>query len=225
MSALVAAASCGDVTEVQRLLKEGALGSELDEEVKSALLAAVFQGRSPVVKSFIKEGGADINTVITPGGPEHTVLSVCANFGRYSLVQWLLEEGATSLTSIWEDLKNTSLKHPDAAELSSMLKVLILLLMSSAHDCYLPAFVAELSPRHAELCTRGHRLRALLPMYLEQQWVSLHTHCFLPTVLHAMVITYALPTTEDTRSDGLQLLELANISNESSTAPKPSSRQ
>jgi hypothetical protein len=92
----------------------------------------------------------------------------------------------------------------DAAELSSLLKVLTLLPMSPDQDRYLPTFVALLSPQLAELCTRGRQLRDRLPAYLEQQEASVGTHCSLPTVLQAMVTAYARPTREDMWSDGLQ---------------------
>jgi hypothetical protein len=82
--------------------------------------------------------------------------------------------------------------------------------MSPDQDQYLPAFVANLSPQHAELCTRGRQLRDRLPAFLEQQEASVGTHCPLPAVLQAMVTAYARPTREDLWSDDLEWLDAAD---------------
>jgi hypothetical protein len=39
--------------------------------------------------------------------------------------------------------------------------------MSPEQDNFLPAFVAQLSPQHAELCAWGRQIRDRLPAYLE----------------------------------------------------------
>jgi hypothetical protein len=90
----------------------------------------------------------------------------------------------------------------NAAELSSLLKIMLLLPMTPDHDHFLPAFVAKLLPQHVQLCTLGRQLRARLPAYLEQQQTSVRTH--LPAVLESIVAAYALPTPADLWSDGLQ---------------------
>jgi hypothetical protein len=124
----------------------------------------------------------------------------------------IIEEGALIPTNIWESLAKR-VQHadglsaglaPDAAELSSLLKVVTLLPTSLETDYFLPAFIAELSPQHAELCMQGRWFRWRLPAFLEQQQASVSTHCPLPTVLQALVTAYVLPTTEDLWSDGLQ---------------------
>jgi hypothetical protein len=205
MPALAAAASRGDVTEVRRLLREGASLGESDVNGRTAMHMALFRRHTLVVKCLIKEGGADIDAVITAGMWKHTVLSTAAITGNYPLVQWLIEEGALIHTKIWSDLANYfHIERADAEELSSLLKVLTLLPMSPDQDQYLPAFIAELSPQHAEICTRGRQLRDRLPAYREQQEASVRTHCPLPVVLQAMVTAYARPTSEDMWSDGLQ---------------------
>jgi hypothetical protein len=170
------------------------------------MYAAVAGGHTLVVKCLIKEGGADIDAVITAGGElDDTVLSYAVLEGNCSLVQWLIEEGAIIPAGIWQFLKFfVSMERADAEELSSLLKVLTLLPMSPDQDQYLPAFIAELSPQHAELCTRGRQLRDRLPAYLEQQEASVGTDCPLPTVLQAMVTAYARLTPEDLWSGGLQ---------------------
>jgi hypothetical protein len=83
-------------------------------------------------KCLIKEGGADIEAVITPpGDPKHTVSSLSATNGDHILVQWLIEESAIIPFKIWSHLGSYNhLARADAGELSSLLKVLLLLPMS-----------------------------------------------------------------------------------------------
>jgi hypothetical protein len=64
MSALVDAASRGDVADVQRLLRERASLSELGVHGSSAMYMAVHRRHTLVVKCLIKEGGADIGAMI-----------------------------------------------------------------------------------------------------------------------------------------------------------------
>jgi hypothetical protein len=163
---------------------------------------AVDGRHSLVVKCLIKDGGADIDAMITVGIWKYTVLQAAAMNSNYVLAQWLIEEGALIPTGIWNYLGTTChLERADAAELSSFLKVLLLLPLSPEHDHYLPEFVAKLSPQHAELCKRGRQLRDRLPAYLEQQKTSVGTDCPLPTVLQEMVTAYARPTPKDLWSD------------------------
>jgi hypothetical protein len=208
MSALVAAAALGDATEVQRLLKEGASLSELDVDGKCAMYMAVNGGHTLVVKCLIKEGGADIDAVISSGSTRFTALLLAfhKHDANYVLAQWLIEEGAGIPSDIWWFLKITfNLERADAAELSSFLKVLALLPMSPDQDKFLPAFIAKLSPQHAELCTRGRQLRDRLSAYLEQQRTSIYT--YLPLVLESIVTAYTLPTPEELWSDDLEWLD------------------
>jgi hypothetical protein len=163
----------------------------------------VVKGDLPVVKCLIEEGGADINAMIGATANIISPLSLATLRGKYPLAQWLIEGGAIIPTKIWDYVGKED-ELADAAELSSLLKVLILLPMSPDQDRYLPTFVALLSPPHAELCTRGRQLRDRLPAYMEQQEASVRTHCPLPAVLQAMVTAYARPTPEDLWSDGLQ---------------------
>jgi hypothetical protein len=87
MSALVTAAGVGDVVKVQRLLKEGASINELDGKGDSAMVRALVNGHTPVMKCLIKEGGADINAVITMGEQECSFLSWAITFCNYPLAQ------------------------------------------------------------------------------------------------------------------------------------------
>jgi hypothetical protein len=81
-------------------------------------------------------------------------------------------------------------------EISTFLKVITLI-------CDAPAIITagfytanlnlRLPPQDAELAEEGRHLRARLPAYLEQQSVSITTHCPLPAVLQKIVATYAEP--------------------------------
>jgi hypothetical protein len=168
-----------------------------------------------------------IDVVPTTGGKLTFFMYIeDAERGNYPLDQWLIKEELDE-EIIWRTLKVSlgNWKRTDPAELTSLSKFMLLLSMSPEYDRYLPAFVANLSPHHAKLFTSGRQLRARLLAYLGQQRASVHTHYTLPTVLNAMVVAYALPTTEDIWSDGLQLLDSADIGNESSTAPEAPSGQ
>jgi hypothetical protein len=68
-------------------------------------------------------------------------------------------------------------------------------------------FTTQLSPQHAELCTRGQQLRAQLPSSLiEAAWQRAAVVTYYP--LHFVVAAYAVVTTpEDMWVDGLQVQE------------------
>jgi hypothetical protein len=68
-----------------------------------------------------------------------------------------------------------------------------------------PAFMAKLSPAHAELTSRGRDFRSQLPSYLEEQRASVLEHCPLPPVLLPIVAEYAATTPEDMWADGLRV--------------------
>jgi hypothetical protein len=130
---------------------------------------------------------------------KNTALSKALMNGNYVLAQWLIEKGALVPTCIWLILSLFFVyeaERANAVELSSFLKVLLLRPMSPLQDRDLPAFLANLSPQHAELCTRGRQLRDRLATYLEQQQASARTHTHLPDVLEAMVGADALHTPE-----------------------------
>jgi hypothetical protein len=181
--------------------------SWLDATGSSAIFMAVIHGHIPVAKCLIKEGGTHIDARIPGCGRKDTPLSLAAmhlHRKDYSLIHWLIKEGALIPPDIWGLFAYIRVELADNTELSSLLKVLTLLRMSPEQDCCLPVFVAKLSPQHAKLCTWGRQLRVQLPAYLEQQRYSVGTH--LPAVLESMVTAYALPTSEDLWSDGLQWL-------------------
>jgi hypothetical protein len=89
------------------------------------------------------------------------------------------------------------MKQADLTELSALLKVMVML--SDAPQ----AFISSLVPEQAELCTRGRQLRVQLPFYLDEQRISVDSHCPLPGVLRSLVAEYAATTTEDMWNDGL----------------------
>jgi hypothetical protein len=118
-------------------------------------------------------------------------------------MQYLLQEAGASITeatnagqTVWEILQ------PDRASpevLASLLKVMVML------DDAPPAFVAKLSPTHAELTTRGRYYRMQLPSYMEQQYALVVEHCPLLAVLQPLVAAYAATTPEDMWTDGLRV--------------------
>jgi hypothetical protein len=180
-----------------------------------------LHGHTLAVKCLIKDGCANLEAMISWGSmgtSSDTILALAATSSQYYLTQWLLEEGALLPINIWKML-NIESKVVAVSALSSLLKVLTLLPMSPEHDYHLPTFVATLSPQHAELCARGRKLRAQLPAYLEKQRASVGTYCALPAVLQDMVTAYALPTSEDLWSDGLDLADVGDGSSIDLGAP------
>jgi hypothetical protein len=80
-----------------------------------------------------------------------------------------------------------------------LLKVMVMLEDAPAY------FIDELSPQHAEICSRGRQLRAQLSSYLEQQRAAVIVHCILPSVLQSLVTVYAATTPDDVWADGLRV--------------------
>jgi hypothetical protein len=96
--------------------------------------------------------------------------------------------------TVWNLLYEES---TDTTELSSLLKVMVMLDDAPAD------FICDLTPQYAEICTRGRKLRAQLPAYLERQRATIVTNCPLPGVLQTLLIAYAATTPEDMWADGL----------------------
>jgi hypothetical protein len=137
------------------------------------------------MKQLLAEG-ADINEVGMDGWGVvlHAIMGE-----QVAALSWLLTEGEASIDDVGEYLW-TSLpsENADAAELSSLLKVLVMLEDAPVH------FISRCSPQHAELCERGRQFRAQLPSYRVQQQESVMTICPLPTVLQSIVAGYAATT-------------------------------
>ena len=133
-AALVDAAIAGDLAKVQRLISEGA-----DVKTKYA---------GGLTLLLIAMGCRALGAAV---GRPHRIHLV--------LLQWLLEKGGASVTKsddtgllmVWNQL---DVEDADAAELSSLLKVMVTLGDAPAK------FIARLSLSHAELATRGQQLRA-----------------------------------------------------------------
>jgi hypothetical protein len=125
MSDLIIAVSRGDAAEVERLFRERA-SEELDGQVVRAMGMAATQGNTHVMKCLIKDGGANIDAVVTVDDPKYSALPLAAMYGHYPLVQWLIEEGALVPEDIWEMLRRNLQPLRDAAELSSFLGFMLL---------------------------------------------------------------------------------------------------
>jgi hypothetical protein len=151
--------------------------------------------------------------LLTDGGSslaEHTrihmsALMLAAYKGRFPAMQWLLEQGAVLSDSdtfgrtVWSELYLDCRDFESAAELSSLLKIMVVL------DDAPGDFIARLSPRHAEICTWGRHLRAQLPSYLERQRAAVIAHWPLPAVLQYLVAVYAVTTAEDMWANRLRV--------------------
>jgi ankyrin repeat protein len=187
--------------KVQRIIREGASIHEVDEVGRNALMFAVINYHIGVVKWLLKTGGACIADTDVHG---MTALYFAARYGRYSLVQWLLEEGGAKISdvvvidseskSIWDFIPMSS----NILEQKSLLKVMVLL------DDAPPNFVANLKRHHAKITSQGRQIRALRPVYMEQQHALMKATCPLPAVLQSIVVAYAAPTPEDMWTDWAQ---------------------
>jgi hypothetical protein len=189
--------------------------------VVSGLLEAARGGDLNRVQRLIREG-ADVKERDADG---RTVLldAASANIGKShaTMLQWLLEEGGSSIT---ENYVNNILGSPlnlwclltirggwsfhricytDVFELSSLLKVMVML--EDAPEPFMTAGLSLYTARFAEIAMRGQQLRAQLPSYLEQQWAMVVTHYPLPGVLQPLVAAYAATTPEDMWTDGLRV--------------------
>jgi hypothetical protein len=150
---------------------------------------------------LLTEGGSSLAEETYQG--THALL-VAAQNSQFSAMQYLLEEQGALMSesdhygrTVWG--KVGVLSDDESVELLSLLKVMVMLEDAPAQ------FIAKLSPRSAEICTRGRQLRAQLPSYLEQQRVAVVMHCPLPAVLQSLVAAYAVITPKDMWTDGLRV--------------------
>jgi hypothetical protein len=119
-------------------------------------------------------------------------------------MQYLLEKQGALVTeryhlgrTVWDELRNHCRREGSAAELSSLLKVMVMLGDAPAN------FITGLTQHHAEICKRGRQLRAQLPSHLERQRATVVAHCPLPDVLRSLVAAYGVTTPEDMWADKL----------------------
>jgi hypothetical protein len=207
MSALVSAVERNDLQSVKRLVAEGADVKETTAYGFTPFLRAAGNAQIPIMHWLLTEGGSSLAERSEDGV---SALLQAAYNGKFTAMQYLLEEQGASMSesdvygvTVWSALLNSDSDYPDSdpreAELSSLLKVMVIL------DDAPTDFIAELSPQHAKLCTRGRQLRALLPSYLEQQLAAVIVHCPLLAVLQSLVAEYAATTTGDMWADGLRV--------------------
>jgi hypothetical protein len=201
-SALVNAVERNDLESVKRLVAEGADVKERIRYGFTPFLLAAGNAHIPIMHWLLTEGGSSLAERTEDGV---SALLQAAYLGNFTAMQYLLEDLGASMSesdvygvTVWSALSN-NYPDPREAELSSLLKVMVILDDAPAH------FIAKLSPQHAELCTRGRHLRALLPSYLEQQRAAVIAHCPLLAVLQSLVAKYAVTTPEDMWADGLRV--------------------
>jgi hypothetical protein len=194
---LLEAARHGDLATVKRLHAEGVDVTERDAYGFTAIMLAAMHVHIATVK-FLHAAGASITERNDHGV---SALHFAAFNGDMSLVQYILQEAGADISDVTDDGGTVwnllELKDVDPMALASLLKIMVML------DDAPPAFVAKLSPAHAEIATRGRQYRAQLPSYLEQQRASVIAHCPLPAVLQPLVGAYAALTPEDMWVDGL----------------------
>jgi hypothetical protein len=106
-----------------------------------------------------------------------------------------INETTTGGINVWDALR-LGLKGTDTADLTSLLKVVVLLDDAPAD------LIFKLSPTHAKIAKRGRQLRAQPPLYLERQRALVVAHCPLPDALQPFVAGYAAPTPEDMWAEG-----------------------
>jgi hypothetical protein len=196
----------GDLERVKRLVAEGADVAEAHVNGDTALLWAAYRGRIPIMHWLLNEGGSNLAEKDSAG---HSALSLAALNGSFPAMQYLLEERKALMSetnmygdTVWDSMHKriyTRKININSAELSSLLKVMVLLDDAPAN------FIRKLSPPHTDICTQGRQLRAQLPLYLKQQRAAVVAHCPLPTVLQSLVASYAATTPEDMWTDGLRV--------------------
>jgi hypothetical protein len=162
-------------------------------------MVAAMKGHAATVK-YLQAAGASVMEKNYIG---LSALHLAANRGKLSLVQYFMEETEVSISDATDDGSTVwhflELEDADPLEIVSLLKVMGML------DDAPPAFVAKLSPLHADLTEKGSCFRAQLPSYLEQQRASVFEHCPLPAVLLPIIAEYAATTPEDMWADGLRI--------------------
>jgi hypothetical protein len=97
-SELESAVECGDLPQVQRLLREGvATIADANVRGRTALLHAAHRGHLTMLQWLLAEGGASIRETNIYG---RTALLLAAHSGHLAMLQWLLAEGGASITEM-----------------------------------------------------------------------------------------------------------------------------
>jgi hypothetical protein len=143
-----------------------------------------------------------------------TALLMSARNGRYTTMQYLLEEAGANFEdvntheeTVWDLLTGyleevEAEEEDDLAALTGLLRVLVL------RGAPPPALVALLSPEPARMVQERARLQARLPAYLAHRRAYLDLRCpricLLPDVLRALIYGFEGPgTTEELWATGL----------------------
>jgi hypothetical protein len=166
---LLYAANEGNIDVCRFLLERGATLTEADEDGNNALLNAVGNRHSRLAAWLLTEGGAS---------PE------CKDI-----------EGE----SVWDCLVQRHNKGMDEADLSHLLRVMLLKGDAPAN------FADTLSPALQALVLEGGQLRARLPAYLVRRRTVLDTHCpvLLPQLRDLVHGYMELTTTDELWATGL----------------------
>jgi hypothetical protein len=190
--------------EAVQIVLSGGYGSitDVDDEGWTPLLYAASEGNVDVCRFLLNEGAT--LTEADEGG--NNVLLRAVRNGRPRLAAWLLTEGGASLEckniegeSAWDSLVQPHNKGMDEADLSHLLRVMLLMGDAPAH------FVDTLSPALQALVLQGGRLRARLPAYLVRRQALLDTHCpmLLPQLRDLVHGYMELTTTDELWATGL----------------------
>jgi hypothetical protein len=130
ISGVLLASRKGNIAKMKELLSEGASVMEVNEYGQGVFIYATCNSRNEATRWLLTEAGASLH-----------------------------QEGFADRDAVWDALE-LGTQSSDAAELSSLLKVMVMLQNAPAE------FVKDLTPPHAELCRRGRVLRAELSSYL-----------------------------------------------------------
>jgi hypothetical protein len=207
---LITAAENG-FTDLVRLLVTD-LSADVNQAISYGWTPLMLASRGNLCDGVVRclvELGADVGAVDCNG---NTALLESARNGRYTTMQYLVEEGGANMDdvnnqgeTVWdlltEPLTAAAVGRVEAYPLAlpGLLRVLV---MRSAPS---PTLVALLSPEPARVVQEGARLRARLPAYLVRRRALLDVHC--PTLLpplRTLVLGYMeLTTTEELWETGL----------------------
>jgi hypothetical protein len=208
---LIIAAQRDNLAVVHCLVVE--LGADVnqawDGDGDTPLIIAASMGNIGVVRCLV-ELRARIEAVDCVG---NTALLESAFNGRFSTMQYLLEEAGANMddvnndgASVWdlllENFEADVEDEGDHAALTDLLRVMVL------RDAPLPALVALLSPEPARVVQEGARLRMRLPPYLAHRRAYVDLRCphisLLRGVLRALIHGFErAATTEDLWATGL----------------------
>jgi hypothetical protein len=169
--------------EVLKEVREADVGYGGLRVSRRVLRAATISRTSTLQYLLAVGGGASVDRAVT---------------GYDAVSPWtLMQYRITGDDDAYLAADDVGVGHPGDEELSSLLKVMVMLDDPPAH------FISALLPHHGALCVRGRHLRAMLPTHQKLQGVSIAAHCPLPIVLQSLVAVYALTDPEEMWMTGL----------------------